>query len=68
MIDIEAERERLAREIEQSHAEIARLERKLGQGEFLTKAPAHVIAREQDKLAKYRDKLSRLQQRLAELT
>ena len=67
MIDIEAERERLAREIEESRAEIARLERKLGQGEFLTKAPAHVIAREQDKLAKYWDKLSRLQQRLAEL-
>ncbi len=68
MIDIEAERERLAREIEESHAEIARLERKLGQGEFLTKAPAHVIAREQEKLSKHWDKLSRLQQRLAELT
>jgi valyl-tRNA synthetase len=67
MIDIEAERERLAREIEESRAEIARLERKLGQSEFLTKAPAHVIAREQEKLNKHGDKLSRLQQRLAEL-
>jgi valyl-tRNA synthetase len=67
MIDIEAERERLTREIEHTRAEIARLESKLGQGEFRTKAPAHVIAKEQEKLNKNWDKFSRLQQRLAEL-
>ena len=68
MIDIEAERKRLEEEISQSRIEIARLERKLTQGEFLTKAPAYVIAREQEQLNRHRDKLGRLEKRLSELT
>jgi valyl-tRNA synthetase len=64
MVDLEAERKRLQREIEQSQAEVAALEARLKDKAFLTKAPAAVVSREQDKLAARRDKLERLRQQL----
>ncbi|MFC1943783.1 valine--tRNA ligase [Chloroflexota bacterium] len=60
MIDLEAERKRLEKEIEQSHAEVVRLEARLNNRDFLTKAPAAVVAKERDKLRVIKDKLERL--------
>ena len=64
MVDLQAERKRLQREIEQSQAEVAALEARLKDKVFLTKAPAAVVGREQNKLAARKDKLERLKQQL----
>jgi len=64
MVDLQAERKRLQEEIEQSQAEVARLEARLKDKAFLTKAPPSVVNKERDKLAVRKDKLERLKQQL----
>lgn len=46
---------RLQKEVEKVNKEIERLEKKLQNAGFVAKAPAAVIAGEQEKLAKYQD-------------
>jgi len=60
MIDVEAERKRLQKEIEQSEAEVAQLEARLKDRAFLTRAPAAIVDKELQKLAAVKDKLERL--------
>ena len=67
MIDLEAERKRLEKEIEQNQAEVMRLEARLNNKDFLAKAPAAVIDKERDKLGIVGGKLERLKQQLARL-
>jgi len=67
MFDLEAERKRLQKEIEQSQAEVARLEARLSDKAFLSKAPETVIDRERQKLYTMTDKLERLKQQIAKL-
>ncbi len=67
MVDPEAERRRLGQEIAQTGAEVARLEARLEDKAFLTKAPPAVVAKERDNLSVRKDRLERLQQRLGEL-
>jgi len=67
MFDLEAERKRLQKEIEQSQAEITRLESRLNDKAFLAKAPAAVIDRERQKLYTLTDKLERLKQQILRL-
>jgi len=64
MVDLEAEKKRLNSEIEQSQAEITRLEARLKDKDFLTKAPKAVVDKEKDKLVSRKDKLARLKQQL----
>jgi valyl-tRNA synthetase len=64
MVDLQAERKRLQEEIEQSQAEVARLEARLKDKAFLTKAPPSVVDKERDKLAIRKDKLERLREQL----
>jgi valyl-tRNA synthetase len=64
MVDLEVERKRLQKEIEQSQAEIATLEVRLKDKAFLSKAPAAVVNKERDKLAVRKDKLKRLKQQI----
>ena len=64
MVNLEAERKRLQKEIEQGQAEVAQLEKRLKDREFLTKAPAAIVEKEQSKLATRKDKLERLKQQL----
>jgi len=65
MVDMETERKRQQREIEQAQAEVARLKARLEDKAFLTKAPAAVVNKERGKLATMKDKLERLKQQLA---
>ncbi|MBA7631373.1 Valine--tRNA ligase [subsurface metagenome] len=67
MFDLEAERKRLQKEIAQSQAEIARLEARLNDKAFLSKAPAAVIDKERQKLHALTDKLKRLKQQVLKL-
>ena len=64
MVNLEAERKRLQKEIEQSQAEVAQLEARLKDRAFLTKAPPAIVTKEQSKLASRKDKLERLKQQL----
>ena len=63
-IDLQAEQQRLNKEIEQIQAEVARLEARLKDETFVTKAPAAIVNRERAKLAAKRDKLEKIRQSL----
>jgi valyl-tRNA synthetase len=62
MADVEAERKRLQKEIEQTQAEVARLEVRLKDKAFLTKAPAAVVDKERRKLTENKARLEKLRQ------
>ncbi len=61
VVDLSAERNRLAKEIERAEKEIAFLDGKLARQDFVERAPAEVVERERVRLAeqrRIRDKLS----------
>ncbi|MGQ9593467.1 MAG: valine--tRNA ligase [Anaerolineae bacterium] len=68
LVDLEAERARLERELERTQQEMQRVERLLGNADFVAKAPADVVAREQEKLDRYREQREKLRERLRLLT
>jgi valyl-tRNA synthetase len=65
LIDLQAERARLEKEIGRRESEVQRLEGKLANASFVDKAPADVVDKERDKLTDARSALSTLQQQLA---
>jgi valyl-tRNA synthetase len=67
LIDIDAERGKLSGQLKEAEAEIARLQGKLRDGQFLAKAPEQVIGKERDKLAAARARADGLRGRLSEL-
>ena len=67
LIDVDAERERLSKQMAEAEAEVGRLEGKLANAAFREKAPAAVVAKEQEKLAAAQARLEGLRQRLSEL-
>jgi valyl-tRNA synthetase len=67
MIDVAAEKERLNKEIAEAQDNIARLEARLSDDKFLSKAPPPVVDKERERLATQRDRLPKLQKRLSEL-
>ncbi len=67
MVDTEAEKGRLLKEIEANQAEIARIERLLQDDAFTVKAPAAVVDKERQKLSDRKAKLAKLNERLAQL-
>jgi valyl-tRNA synthetase len=67
MVDIQAEKERLTKEISGAEVEKGRLEVRLTDQAFLTKAPAAVVNKEKEKLATLTDKVARLKQELGKL-
>jgi valyl-tRNA synthetase len=65
-VDLEAERERLAKSLAEIESRIARSQALLA-GEFAQKAPEHVVQRERDKLADLQTEQAKLKERLAAL-
>ncbi|MBI4927219.1 MAG: valine--tRNA ligase [Anaerolineae bacterium] len=63
LVDTDEERARLQKEIADTGAQIERLEKLLSSG-FAEKAPAAVVDKERQKLALYKDTVSRLQSQL----
>ena len=68
MIDIDKERARLEKELEKATQEIMRLEQKLSNDGFVTKAPPAVVQSERDKLETYRARLTDTKKALESLT
>ena len=66
LVDLDAERERLAKELDEIDGRIARSEGLLA-GEFAQKAPGHIVQRERDKLADLQAEQVKLKERLAAL-
>ena len=66
-IDVEAERLRLGREKARLENEIAKCDAKLGNPNFLGKAPATVVVQEQERLARFRATLQQLEEQLHRL-
>jgi len=67
MVDVAAEKRRLEGEISTVEKEIGRLEQRLKDKAFVSKAPAAVVDKERGKLQAGKDKLLRLKQELAQL-
>ena len=67
LVDAEAERARLGAQIERLAGEIARLEGKLANEQFRTRAPAEVVAKEEERLATARQQRAGFEGSLAEL-
>jgi valyl-tRNA synthetase len=60
LIDPVAEKSRLAKEIEKVKKEISILEKKLGNADFVAKAPEEVVAEQKARLAEEQSRLDRL--------
>jgi valyl-tRNA synthetase len=67
VVDFEAERQRLRKEIERARKEIAFLDGKLGRPEFVERAPAEVVERERERLVEQRQTEQKLSASLAAL-
>jgi valyl-tRNA synthetase len=67
LVDLDQELERIQRDLEATQEELRRAEAKLANEGFITKAPAHVVAKEQEKAASYRSTLEQLQALLEEM-
>jgi valyl-tRNA synthetase len=67
LFDVEAERARLQKQIDEAQAEAERIEVKLANEGFRAKAPAKIIAAEEERLAAARARLDGLRAGLAEL-
>jgi valyl-tRNA synthetase len=64
MIDLAVEREKILKEIAQIDADVARLEIRLKDEAFLSKAPAPVVAKEKERLTERKERAARLRQQV----
>ncbi|MFM2297877.1 MAG: hypothetical protein RL117_1584, partial [Verrucomicrobiota bacterium] len=60
LIDVEAEKQRLTKEIEKLSKEVSKCEAKLSNASFVDRAPAEVVEQEKARLAEWRGKLVQL--------
>ncbi len=67
MVDLDAERERLRKEIDDVEADIARVGELLSNEQFTSKAPEKVVNTQRERLTASQERLSLLQARLDEL-
>ena len=67
LINLDEERARLAREVAKMEDEIARVQKKLSNGDFVAKAKEEVIQKERDKAAQFDEKLRTLRSSLAKI-
>ena len=67
LIDVEAERIRISKEIEKIEIEVKKSEGKLGNASFVDRAPPEVVVQEKQRLEDWKTKLSQLAEMLAAL-
>jgi valyl-tRNA synthetase len=66
-INLDEEHARLAKEAGKINQELARVQKKLGNGDFLKKAKEEVVQKEQDKAQQYEEKLRALNASIARI-
>ncbi len=67
MVDLDAERERLTKELEEARAEQQRAERQLSNESFVSRAPDHVVQVQRDRLERANEQISVIETRLRSL-
>ncbi|HDQ44476.1 MAG TPA: valine--tRNA ligase, partial [bacterium] len=67
LIDLGVERGRIQKEIDRIEGFLAGLEKKLGNEQFVSKAPAEVVEKERRKQADFAEKIQKLKENLARL-
>jgi len=67
LVDVGAEKTRLSKELEKVGSEIAKVEQKLGNPQFVERVPANVLQEHQQRLAEWQTKHGRLKAALDEL-
>jgi valyl-tRNA synthetase len=67
LIDMEAEAKRLRKEIEKAQSEIEKIDRKLGNEDFIAKAPEKVVTLQKERRAGYAAEVETLEAALAGL-
>jgi valyl-tRNA synthetase len=67
LVDFEAERKRLEKELKDTQAKLSGIEAKLSNEGFLSKAPENVINAQKEAAAGLREKISMLEADLAKL-
>ncbi len=67
LIDLDAERARLSKEIEKTHAEIEKIDKKLGNANFVDRAPEAVVAEQHSRRAAFAAELEKLAQAIDSL-
>lgn len=67
LIDVKAEIERLSNELKKWEQEVKRVQGKLNNERFVSKAPEDVVAAEREKEADYLEKFNTVEKRIAEL-
>jgi valyl-tRNA synthetase len=68
LVDVEAERSRITKELEKMEKEIAKSKAKLGNASFVDRAPAAVVEQERARLTEWEAKTAQLQAMLAALS
>ena len=67
LVDADVERARLSKELEETRSRLSGLEQRLGNEGFRSKAPAHVVAKEEERLEESRQRAERIEEQLARL-
>lgn len=67
LVDVEAEKTRLKKELEKCQTELTKVEQKLGNTNFTSKAPPHVLQEHQQRLEEWKTKRDRAQAALEAL-
>jgi valyl-tRNA synthetase len=67
MIKLDEEETRLGRELSRAEEELARVKRKLGNGDFMAKAKEEIVRREKEKAEEFEDKIRTLNQSLGRI-
>lgn len=67
LVDLDAERARLTKELEEAEAEKARAEKQLANESFTSRAPEYVVQVQRDRLARATEQIAVLKARLADL-
>ena len=67
LVDVDAERTRITKELEKMSKEIARSKAKLGNASFVDRAPAAVVDLERARLAEWESKTAQLESMLQAL-
>jgi valyl-tRNA synthetase len=60
LINLDEEQARLAKEVGKIEQELARVQRKLANGDFLTKAKEEVVEKEREKASQFEEKIRTL--------
>lgn len=67
LVDLEAEKTRLHKELENTQKQLAGVQAKLNNEQFVSKAPAPIVQNQRDTAAKLEEKIQMLEQSLAEM-